>query len=62
MNVQTELPKLEKARKIKCPKCKKGRICDIYTNTTSQVFVSNVAKDISIKCPKCGVLVNLEVK
>lgn|GEM_PF-3994229 len=62
MNIQTRPPKPDKARKIKCPHCKKGRICDIFTSSVAQVLVSNVSKDISIKCPKCGKVVNLEVK
>jgi len=47
---------------IKCPYCKKGRLCDVPTTSYSQVITSKVNKDIVIKCSKCGVPVNLEIR
>jgi len=53
--------KQQKLKTIKCPKCKRGRVCDvsfaskIRLTHSMQNIVNNDGNGIFIKCPKCGI-------
>ena len=64
MKIYTTPPKpiKQNPKSIKCPHCKKGRICNAPKTSESLNAINKVDNSITIKCPNCGLFAGIVIK